>query len=165
MEINLFEVLERAKKEKSENEKYLKSIRAMHGDAFFPVLKNAHDEVFSNVNCLNCANCCKTTPPLISNVDVIKMARFLGLSVKMFVNKYTIQDHNGELMFNGVPCRFLNQDNSCSIYEVRPEACRRYPHTDEKEYTKRTALNTTNTIICPAAYLILIKLKNAIPSL
>jgi Fe-S-cluster containining protein len=23
-------------------------------------------------------------------------------------------------------------DNKCSIYEVRPKACREYPHTDRK---------------------------------
>ncbi|MEZ5067203.1 MAG: YkgJ family cysteine cluster protein [Bacteroidia bacterium] len=30
------------------------------------------------------------------------------------------------------PCPFLLDDNHCSIYSIRPQACREYPHTIRK---------------------------------
>ena len=55
------------------------------------------------------------------------------------------------MSFKNVPCVFLESDHSCRIYDIRPEACRRFPHTDEKAYSQRYKLNLKNTMICPAA--------------
>ncbi len=99
--------------------------------------KAIHNEVFSKINCLDCGNYCKTTPPIYTKKDVKRIARHIGITPKTFIRKYTIEDIGGELTGIKVPCHFLNEDNTCSIYEVRPEACRRYPHTDEKEFAER----------------------------
>lgn len=123
-------------------------------------LSGIHDEAFMKINCLECANCCRTTPALLTRSDVKRISGFINISQKQFINKYVLEDVNGEMMLNGVPCKFLNEDNTCSVYEVRPEACRRYPHTNEKAYFKRSRLNVSNTIVCPAAFYILEKLKS-----
>ena len=118
-----------------------------------------HKEVFSDMDCLTCANCCKTTPPLYTNKDVKRIAAFLKTTPKQFKRKYTIEDINGELIGIMVPCSFLNSDNTCSIYEVRPIACRTYPHTDDPDFALRSHLNYNNTIVCPASYAIVSRLK------
>ena len=119
-----------------------------------------HKEVFNKVDCLACANCCKTTPALIDRSDVKRIALHLGLPPKIFVKKYLLEDVNGEMIINKVPCTFLQQDNTCAIYEVRPKACREYPHTDQKGFSKRGRLNVNNTLVCPATYEIVERLKN-----
>jgi len=48
------------------------------------------------------------------------------------------------------PCAFLGGDNYCSIYEVRPKACREYPHTDRKNMAQVLNLTYRNTMVCPA---------------
>ena len=114
-------------------------------------LREVHLDVFSKTDCLTCAKCCKTAPPIITQQDIKRIAKYLNLPPKSFKRKYVIDDLDGTMCFHTVPCVFLQYDNTCSIYEVRPEACRRYPHTDEDEYPKRAALNIKNLKICPAA--------------
>lgn len=50
-------------------------------------------------------------------------------------------------------------DNKCSIYEVKPKACREYPHTDRKKIYQINNLTLKNTVICPAAYTFVEKIK------
>lgn len=146
-----------AREEFSENLDFLKRTRSSSDN--IKTVQNLHEETFSKVDCLDCANCCKTTPALITRPDAKRVAKHLGLPPKTFLRKYTIEDINGDLVMKSVPCPFLNNDNTCNIYEVRPEACRRYPHTDEKEYFRRARLNAQNTIVCPAAHHIVRRLK------
>ncbi len=149
-----------AEEQKKTNEAYFKSIRAYKNPQTIELLKQNHNEVFSEIDCLSCANCCKTSPPIVTNRDKKRIANHLNMPPKQFERKYIIEDVNGEKSFSQVPCFFLQSDNQCSIYEVRPEACRRYPHTDEDDYFLRSSLNLKNTLICPAALLIFNKMKS-----
>ena len=64
---------------------------------------------------------------------------------------------------NSVPCTFLDQDNKCFIYEVRPKACREFPHTDRKKFQQISNLTLKNVAICPAAFNIVEKMKEKLP--
>lgn len=141
----------------SENLEFLKSIR---GQAEWDdTAGKVHDEVFAKTDCLQCANCCKTTPALVERSDAKRIAKFLGLTPKGFIRKYLLEDFNGEMVIQRVPCTFLNEDNTCKIYEVRPRACREYPHTNQKYFNRRAKVNAKNTIVCPAAFEIVERLK------
>ncbi len=155
--------LQNAKESKKINEIYLRKLKSSDSENTVPILRKIHHEVFQITDCLSCANCCKTTPALITRQDVKRIARFLHMPASQFLKLYIITDFDGEMMMKNVPCVFLNSENYCAIYEVRPESCRRFPHTDEKEYPQRISLNITNTTICPAAAMILERLKKAIP--
>ncbi len=121
--------------------------------------KEIHKDVFEKADCLACANCCKTTPALVDRSDAKRIARHLGISPKQFVRKYLLEDFNEEMVIQRVPCTFLNSDNTCQIYEVRPKACREYPHTDQRDFNRRSKMNAKNTIVCPAAFEIVERLK------
>ena len=163
MNTYLYSLLNQAFINKKQNELYLRSLKSKKTEDVYPVIKNIHKQTFNKISCLECANCCRTTPVLVTKNDVKKISNHLRISAKQFLKKYILEDINGEMTLNGVPCKFLNKDNSCTIYEIRPEACRRYPHTDEKEYPRRTTFNLANTLICPAASHILDQLKKEIP--
>ncbi|MBC7884204.1 MAG: YkgJ family cysteine cluster protein [Saprospiraceae bacterium] len=145
--------------QKKENFDFLKKLKSVPGPELIPLLQKSHDEAFHRIDCLGCANCCKTTPPLITKNDLNRISKHLNISPKQFKRRFVLDDVNGDMMFNGVPCRFLNEDNSCLIYEVRPEACRKYPHTNELEYQDRALLNAANTVVCPAAFYVIQRLK------
>ncbi len=143
-------------------ELFLKNVRKLNKENLIKELKDSHQEVFSTLDCRACANCCKTTPPLYTPYDMKRIAKSLGISPSSFKRKYTIQDINGEYVGISVPCTFLNEDQSCSIYEVRPQACREYPHTDDVQFPSRPAINFQNIKVCPAAYHIIKKVQKKI---
>lgn len=126
------------------------------------ISKETHDQVFKRTDCLSCGNCCKSAPPIVTPADIKRIAKFIGSSPKQVLRDFTIQDFNGEMSFDQVPCRFLGKDNYCSIYEARPEACRDYPHTRSNQFMRRKNLHMKNVEICPAVEEILVIMENKI---
>ena len=121
-----------------------------------------HQEAFQNINCLECANCCSSIPPIITKSDVTRISKHLGIKESEFMNDYVVEDDDGDMVFNASPCRFLLSDNTCLIYEKRPKACRRYPHTEGDELVKNINLLPKNAPYCPAAYFVLQKLEQSL---
>ncbi len=118
-----------------------------------------HEDVFAQTDCLQCANCCKTTSPIFYARDIEKAASFLKMKPRQFVDTYLHLDADGDYVLNVAPCPFLQSDNSCAIYAYRPAACREYPHTNRKRFYQILDLTLKNTFICPAAFQIVEILK------
>jgi hypothetical protein len=126
------------------------------------VADNLHESAFEQVNCLDCANCCKSIPPILNGNDISRISKFLGLKTTNFEKNYTRVDEDGDRVLVKSPCVFLEPDNFCRIYEVRPKACREYPHTDNFEFFKNLRLHAANSQYCPAVFFILENLKSQI---
>ena len=122
-------------------------------------MQDLHDETFEEIDCLTCANCCKTTSPTFYQKDIERLAKYLRLKPYEFIDKYLHVDEDNDYVLNSAPCTFLGADNYCSVYEARPNACREYPHTDRKRFHQILDLTIKNTYICPATYAIVEKLK------
>ena len=146
-----------AREDLIENKVFLKSIPK--NKKIDDLASNLHEAVFKKVDCLQCANCCKTTPALVTRPDAKRIAKHLSIPPKTFIRKYLLEDINGELMIARVPCTFLNDDNTCQIYDVRPQACREYPHTNQFGFSRRSKMNANNTLVCPAVFEIVKRLK------
>jgi len=122
-------------------------------------MQELHEDEFERTNCLQCANCCKTTGPLFTNADIARIAKFYRMKITDFIEKYLRFDEDNDYVLQQVPCAFLGADNYCSIYEVRPKACREFPHTDRKKFHKISHLTLKNVAICPAAFNIVEAMK------
>lgn len=118
-----------------------------------------HDEVFEEVDCLACANCCKTTSPAFYDRDIERLAKFLRMKPVQFIEKYLRLDEDKDYVLQSSTCPFLGADNYCSVYEARPLACREYPHTNRKRFHQILDITLKNTSICPAAFLVVEKLN------
>lgn len=114
-------------------------------------------------NCLDCANCCKTTGPLFTSADIERVSKHLRQKPQQFIDRYLRIDEDQDYVLQTVPCDFLDQDNTCFIYDVRPKACREFPHTDRKKFNQITDLTLNNVAICPAAFNIVEKMKVKMP--
>jgi Fe-S-cluster containining protein len=119
---------------------------------------DTHEEVFSEIDCLDCANCCSKIPPIVDNTDINRIAKTLGMKAANFRKQYTRIDNDGDTVLKTVPCTFLMEDNKCFIYDIRPKACRNYPHTEGYEFVGNLDLHTKNTQYCPAAYHIITRI-------
>jgi uncharacterized protein len=119
-----------------------------------------HQEAFNKIDCLDCANCCKNHSPRFKTPDIKRIAKHLAMKEGEFTQQYLYLDNENDYVLQSSPCSFLNDDNTCQIYEVRPSDCARYPYTDEDVFLKRKTITLTNTIVCPAAYYVLNKMLN-----
>jgi Fe-S-cluster containining protein len=111
----------------------------------------AHEAVFSQFDCLQCANCCKNSSPVFNKTDIRRIAPVIGLSESRMETEFLQADHEGDFIPKTKPCPFLEADNRCRIYDVRPKSCRGFPHTDHPEFWNRHARMAGNAKACPAA--------------
>ncbi len=165
MKNTLANLPEQAKQKKAQSKKYFSKIRKKKPKNLDILMQTLHEKEFENTDCLECANCCKTTSPIVTDKDILRISKFLRLKEQQFISQYLQLDKDdGLYMYNQTPCPFLDEtDNKCIIYEVRPKACKEYPHTDRKNFHQITGLTLKNTEICPATFRIVEELKRRLP--
>ncbi|MFK7905267.1 MAG: YkgJ family cysteine cluster protein [Chitinophagales bacterium] len=140
---------------KKKRQKFVTNLRRKKGKKLDELGDNLHEEVFQEIDCLDCANCCTSIPPMLLRADVTRISKYLGMKTTQFEAEYLIEDEDGDMVMNSTPCPFLEEDNKCFIYEHRPKACRKYPHTDEMEFSRNLRLHAVNVNHCPAVFHIL----------
>lgn len=121
-------------------------------------LADLHETAFQKINCLDCAACCKNYSPRFKNPDIKRIARHLKIKESAFIETYLNLDEEGDYVVKTKPCAFLGADNFCSIYDVRPSDCSRFPYTNEDVLLKRKAITLKNASFCPAVFYVLEKL-------
>ena len=88
--------------------------------------------------CSGCGNCCANIL-LLSDVEI--------KNIKKYILKYNIKAVNRNTIFNCVNvCPFLSKENTCNIYSVRPDICKKFScnptiNKDLLNYTNVKAIN------------------------
>ncbi|NNE76447.1 MAG: YkgJ family cysteine cluster protein [Pricia sp.] len=159
MDEELAQLPQKAREKHSENKKYFAKLKRKPPKNIDQVMQKLHEAEFERTDCLQCANCCKTTGPLFTNIDINRIAKHFRDKPKVFIEKYLRVDEDIDYVLQKVPCAFLGADNVCSIYDVRPKACREFPHTDRKKFQQISQLTLKNVAICPAAFNIVEAMK------
>lgn len=158
-QVEVDKALEQAGRERKTNKKFFSRIKARPPRDLDEQFHELHDEVFREIDCLECANCCKTTSPIFRDIDIDRLAVHLRVRPAELVDRYLHLDNEGDYVLNTAPCPFLGPQNYCSVYEARPKACREYPHTDRKNMLQILPLTLRNTLVCPAVGEIVRRLK------
>jgi len=117
--------------------------------------------VWKEVDCLSCANCCKTMSPTFTVKDVKRISAHLGMQPLAFREKYLyLEKKDNDWMNTQQPCQFLNlTTNMCSIYEVRPADCAGFPHLTKKRMVDYIHIHKQNVQYCPATFKMVEKMK------
>lgn len=136
----------------------LKKMRKGDADKLIHTL---HEDAFETINCLQCANCCTTTGPLLTNKDIDRISKHLKVKPVQFIANYLIIDEDNDYVFKSMPCPFLGSDNYCNIYEERPKACREYPHTDRANQQGILSITRKNVKLCPAVAQIFLRIEES----
>ena len=148
------------KKSDGNQKKYKQFLNRANKNIVLRKLPALHTEAFSKINCLECAACCKNYSPRFKTPDLKRIAGHLKMKEGAFIEKYLILDEEGDYVVKSKPCPFLAHDNLCSIYEVRPSDCARFPYTNEDVILKRPSLTLKNSSFCPIVYFVLEKLTD-----
>jgi uncharacterized protein len=148
-----------SKNKANENKKFLQGLKKKDPRKIDDAFHQLHDEVFEEIDCLTCANCCRTTSPIFYQTDIERVAKSLRMKPWDFIEKYLRIDEDRDYVLKSSPCPFLDSENYCSVYEDRPKACREYPHTNRKKMVQIMDLTYKNTLVCPAVLEIVERLK------
>ncbi len=157
MDLTRFKIL--SESTAAENKKFLLSLKRKNPRKLDDAFHKQHDEVFEEIDCLTCANCCKTTSPIFYQTDIERLAKGLRMKPGDFIEQYLVVDEDKDYVLKTSPCPFLDGDNYCSVYHDRPKACREYPHTDRKKMIQIMELTYKNTLVCPAVLEMVERLK------
>ncbi len=163
MDKTIEQLPEKAGEKYIENKKYFIKLKKKKPKRLDILMQDLHYQEFLKTDCLTCANCCKTTSPIFTEKDIKRIARYLKMKEHHFITQYLQRDDDDFMVLQTAPCTFLNIDNTCSIYEVRPKACSEYPHTNRKKFIQLTNLTLKNTEVCPAVFNIVEELKKRLP--
>ncbi len=126
-------------------------------------LPDAHEAAFENINCLDCAACCKNYSPRFKTPDIKRISKHLKMKESVFIDTYLRLDEDGDYVVKSKPCPFLDSNNYCSIYDVRPSDCERFPYTDEDVLLKRPNITLKNATFCPIVVFVLERLQAHAP--
>lgn len=150
------DILHNWKKKSEERQKLYKNyLLKADKNKVLKQLPDLNETAYEKINCLNCAACCKNYSPRFKTPDIKRISKHLDMKEGVFIEKYLNLDEEGDYVVNTKPCPFLGDDNYCSIYDVRPSDCARFPYTDEDVILKRVPLTLKNSTFCPIVYFVL----------
>jgi len=149
------------KKSAEHQKQYQNLLKRADKNKVLKKLPDLHEEAFEKIDCLQCAACCKHYSPRFKTPDIKRISKHLKMKESTFIETYLRLDEEGDYVAKRAPCPFLGTDNYCSIYEVRPSDCERFPYTNEDVILKRPNLTLKNSTFCPAVYYVLEKLMEA----
>ena len=114
----------------------------------------ATKNVWEGIDCLSCANCCKSMSPTYTNADINKIALFLKISPGEMKNRWLKKERGtGNWINKSKPCQFLDlQTNLCTVYNVRPRDCAGFPHLTRKRFIDYVHVHQQNLDECPATF-------------
>ena len=116
-------------------ETILKGIKYCEEKHIFKELNKVYDDVPKG-NCKGCGNCCMESVG-INLVEFLNIYNYLQKNNKLKSNiMNNIFDYYFLEYVKKLPCPFKDENNRCSIYEVRPLNCRIYGHWIKEDYNK-----------------------------
>jgi uncharacterized protein len=151
----------KAKQNAPKYKKFLKKFDKKFIPDLLPKQVELDAKVWQEIDCLQCANCCKTMTPTYTPTDLKRIALHLNITKKQLFDTYLMKDvDNGDIVNKNTPCQWLNtKDNKCDIYEVRPLDCSGFPHHTKKQFDLYNHVYEQNLDKCPATYKMIEKME------
>jgi len=118
-------------------------------------------EVWGEIDCLSCGNCCKQMTPTFSDKDIKRISAHFEMTQDAFKEKWLKYDKKDKDWQNQKqPCQFFNlADHKCSIYPIRPSDCSGFPHLTKKNPVDYLHVHKQNIQYCPATFKMVEKMK------
>ena len=115
-------------KKRPENERFRRFLKSRdHSDR---ILRRIAEGIEEQIDCTQCANCCRVATATVSERDVERLARHLRVTPAKFVADFTVESpEEGRILRREADgaCVFLS-GNDCTVYDARPDVCQRFPH-------------------------------------
>ena len=160
--INLTHFRKKALKYRSVFRRFLTRLEKNPPPGLDKLAAEADRNLWKEVDCLSCANCCKTMSPTFNPADIRRISHYLGIKKKDFIEKWLHKDHDGDWINKSLPCQFLDlKTNMCKIYDVRPKDCAGFPHHNKRKMVDYMHVFKQNIELCPATFKMVEKMKES----
>lgn len=125
------------------------------------VVRELAEEITAQIDCTQCANCCRKTVTAVDDEEVKRLAAALEMTVPDFREAYLEfdEDYGGRWLLPA-PCPML-EGNLCRVYEVCPTSCREYPHL-HNDFRAHSISRINNTFLCPIVFNVVEEMKYAL---
>ncbi|MEI6585023.1 MAG: YkgJ family cysteine cluster protein [Sediminibacterium sp.] len=152
MQVNMRSFKQKVRHNQKSFKSYLGKIKKNPPLQLDAIAAKISNEVWQEVDCLSCANCCKSMTPTFTTADIKRIATHLEMSIPEFKDKWLDFDSK-DWVNKKQPCQFLNMSsNMCSIYEYRPADCGGFPYLKKKKMVEYMHVHQQNINHCPATY-------------
>jgi uncharacterized protein len=153
----------KSKAQKQQLSAFLKKLDELVPEDMPQIVAEEDKKAWAETECLSCANCCKKMTPTFTPKDIGRIAAHLQMTPKDFKDKWLYkEDGTGDWMNTSIPCQFLQSDNKCGIYEVRPSDCAEFPHHHKQPFDAYNDTFTQNLSYCPATFNLVARLKKRV---
>jgi len=134
--------------------KLLKGVSRSLPENLQNVAEKAVENVWEGIDCLSCANCCKTMTPTYTNTDIKRIAAYLKIPADEMKRRWLRKERGENKWANKrKPCQFLDLGtNLCNVYKVRPADCAGFPHLAKKNFINYIHVHRQNLDECPATF-------------
>ena len=160
--VNLRSFRQKVRHNKSKFRRFLTKLEKNGPKNIRSLIDPIEKQVWKEVDCLGCGNCCKTMSPRFNLTDQKRIAAHLDMTVAELREKWLYREKGGDRdwLNRSAPCQFLDlKNNMCSIYEVRPTDCAGYPHL-RKNLHEYGHVHKQNLECCPASYRLVEKMMS-----
>jgi Fe-S-cluster containining protein len=151
---DLVQIRTLGEKKRDENLRFRRWMKSHdHSDR---ILRRIAEGIEEQIDCTLCANCCRIGSVKLSERDVERLARHLRIPPKQVLNDYSmVTEEEGFILKRSSEsgCVFLD-GKLCSVYDARPDICRRYPHMvrGEGSIVSRMWSLVDRAACCPIVY-------------
>ena len=120
------------------------------------ILRRIAQGIEEQIDCTQCANCCREATAKVTARDVDRLARHFRVKPERIRAEYVVPDEEEEFVLRrreDGECVFLS-GNLCTVYEARPDVCQRYPHLvrGNGSIASRMWSMVDRAEICPIVY-------------
>ncbi len=165
MKVNLRSFKQKVRYNAKQFRSYLSKLERKTPKGLDQITQKLSPEVWKEIDCLSCANCCKTMSPTFTPTDIKRIAHHFEMTPAAFKEKWLEFDKKDKDWLNkSQPCQFLNlTTNKCSIYAIRPADCSGFPHLTKRKMTDYMHVHKQNIEWCPATYKMVEKMQDLMP--
>ncbi len=124
---DLVQIRFQGEKKRDENMKFRQFMKSR--DYSDRILRRIAEEIEDQIDCTECANCCKVATAVLQERDIERLSGALRLPRARVIAEYAMENDEGLVLrrTEEAGCVFLD-GKACTIYEDRPDSCRRFPN-------------------------------------
>jgi len=151
---DLVQIKSLGEKKRDENQRFRKHMKSRgHSDR---ILRRIAEGIEQQIDCTQCANCCRVATARVTERDVQRLARHFRVKPERIMADYVVESQEEGLILKRQAtgaCVFL-EGNLCSVYESRPDVCQRYPHLvrGDGSIASRMWSMVDRATVCPIVY-------------